>query len=122
MKRSLLGLGFVVLFGLSAPSWAGKDDHVILKEALNNVVTVSQIAKLADETGVTLIGQITKHVKSDHYELKDKSGTIGVEIDDDIWQRAGLKVGDHVRVVGEVDTHRYKPTDVEVITVEKLVH
>ena len=69
-----------------------------------------------------LAGQITKHVKSDHYQLKDKSGTIGVEIDDDIWQRAGLKVGDHVRVVGEVDTHRYKPTDVEAITVEKLAH
>lgn len=72
--------------------------------------------------GVTLTGQITKHLRSDHYEFKDQSGTIGIEVDDDIWRKAGLKVGDHVRLVGEVDTHRYKPTDIEVIKIEKHLH
>ncbi|ENW79539.1 TIGR00156 family protein [Acinetobacter sp. ANC 3929] len=122
MKRTIATFGMVVLTGLSTVTWAGKDDHVIVQEAAKNVVTVSQVAKLKDETGVTLTGQITKHLQSDHYEFKDQSGTIGVEIDDDIWRQAGIKVGDHVRLVGEVDTHRYKPTDIEVIKIEKHLH
>ncbi|ENU22378.1 TIGR00156 family protein [Acinetobacter proteolyticus] len=122
MKKMLIGCGLVVVTGLSSLAWAGKDDHVLVQEAAKNVVTVSQVAKLADETGVTLTGQISKHLQSDHYEFKDSSGTISVEIDDDLWRQAGLKVGDHVRLVGEVDTHRYKPTDIEVIKIEKYVH
>ncbi len=122
MKKMLIGCGMVVVTGLSSLAWAGKDDHVLVQEAAKNVVTVSQVAKLADETGVTLNGQISKHLQSDHYEFKDSSGTINVEIDDDLWRQAGLKVGDHVRLVGEVDTHRYKPTDIEVIKIEKYAH
>ncbi|WP_343621249.1 NirD/YgiW/YdeI family stress tolerance protein [Acinetobacter proteolyticus] len=122
MKKMLIGCGLVVVTSLSSLAWAGKDDHVLVQEAAKNVVTVSQVAKLADETGVTLTGQISKHLQSDHYEFKDSSGTISVEIDDDLWRQAGLKVGDHVRLVGEVDTHRYKPTDIEVIKIEKYAH
>ena len=122
MKKTILSCGFVILAGLSTFTWAGKDDHVIVQEAAKNNVSVAQATKLADETGVTLTGQITKHLRSDHYEFKDRSGTIGIEIDDDIWRKAGLKVGDHVRLVGEVDTHRHKPTDIEVIKIEKQVH
>ncbi|UTO19408.1 NirD/YgiW/YdeI family stress tolerance protein [Acinetobacter sp. Z1] len=122
MKKTILSCGFAILAGLSTFTWAGKDDHVIVQEAAKNIVSVAQATKLADETGVTLTGQITKHLKSDHYEFKDKSSVIGVEIDDDIWRKAALKVGDHVRLVGEVDTHRYKPTDIEVISIEKIVH
>ncbi len=122
MKKMLVSYGIVILTGLSTFTWAGKDDHVIVQEAAKNNVSVAQATKLADETGVTLTGQITKHLRSDHYEFKDRSGTIGIEIDDDIWRKAGLKVGDHVRLVGEVDTHRHKPTDIEVIKIEKQVH
>ena len=122
MKKMLVSCGIVILTGLSTFTWAGKDDHVIVQEAAKNNVSVAQATKLADETGVTLTGQITKHLRSDHYEFKDRRGTIGIEIDDDIWRKAGLKVGDHVRLVGEVDTHRHKPTDIEVIKIEKQVH
>ncbi len=122
MKKMLVSCGIVILTGLSTFTWAGKDDHVIVQEAAKNNVSVAQATKLADETGVTLTGQITKHLRSDHYEFKDQSGTIGIEIDDDIWRKAGLKVGDDVRLVGEVDTHRHKPTDIEVIKIEKQMH
>ena len=114
MKKFILTASIAATVVLSSSAFAGKDDHVIIQEAAKNMVTVQQVAKIKDETGVTLTGQITKHIKSDHYEFKDRSGTISLEIDDDLWHAAGLKVGDHVRVVGEVDTHRYKPTDIEV--------
>lgn len=120
MKKLIASCGMAVLAGLSTLSWAGKADQLIVQEAANNIVTVSQVAKLADETGITLTGQISRHLQGDHYELKDRSGSIGIEIDDDLWRQANLKVGDRVRLIGEVDTHRYKPTDIEVVKIEKL--
>ena len=122
MKKSILATAMLSTILLSSTAFAGKDDHVIIQEAAKNIATVQQVAKMKDETGVTLTGQITKHIKSDHYEFKDRSGTISLEIDDDLWRAAGLKVGDHVRVVGEVDTHRYKPTDIEAVKIEKIQH
>ena len=122
MRTIIAGCTLGLILSLSSQTWAGKDDHVLIQEAAQNIVTVSQVAQLSDETGVTLTGQITKHLHSDHYEFKDRSGIISLEIDDDLWHAAGLKVGDHVRVVGEVDTHRYKPTDIEVVKIEKNQH
>ncbi|WP_218665697.1 NirD/YgiW/YdeI family stress tolerance protein [Acinetobacter sp. Colony158] len=122
MKKFILTASIAATVVLSSSAFAGKDDHVIIQEAAKNMVTVQQVAKIKDETGVTLTGQITKHIKSDHYEFKDRSGTISLEIDDDLWRAAGLTVGHHVRVVGEVDTHRYKPTDIEVVKIEKIQH
>lgn len=122
MRTIIAGCTLGLILSLSSQTWAGKDDHVLIQEAAQNIVTVSQVAQLSDEIGVTLTGQITKHLHSDHYEFKDRTGTISIEVDDDIWRKAGLKVGDHVRLVGEVDTHRYKPTDIEVIKIEKHHH
>ena len=68
-------------------TWAGKQDAVLLKEAAQNSVLVRDIVKYADETGVTLTGKISKHLHSDHYEFQDQSGSIVVEIDDDLWCR-----------------------------------
>lgn len=122
MRKLILSTSVMATVVLSSSAFAGKDDHLIVQEAAKNVVNVQQIAKLKDEAGVTLTGQITKHIKSDHYEFKDTTGIINLEIDDDLWRAAGLKVGDYVRAVGEVDTHRYKPTDIEVVKIEKIQH
>ena len=45
---------------------------------------------------------------------------IMIDVDDDHWKRLKLKAGDRVKVWGEVDTHRNKPTDIEVIQIEHL--
>ena len=46
---------------LAAGAWA-KDDHIILQEAAKNHVSMSAIAKLKDETAVTLKGTLLKHL------------------------------------------------------------
>ncbi len=91
------------------------------KEAAKNHVSVSAIAKLKDETAVTLKGTLLKHLNEDHYEFSDGTGVILLDIDDDLWKASNIKAGDKVQVVGEVDTHRYKPTDIEVVKIEKVL-
>lgn len=102
-------------------TWAGKDDHVVIAEAAHNIVSVAEAKKLPDATAVTLTGTVLKHLNQEHYEFSDATGLILLDIDDDLWKPAGLKLGDRVSVVGEVDTHRYKPTDIEVVKIEKII-
>lgn len=102
-------------------TWAGQDDHVVLAQAVHNKVSVAEAKKLPDATAVTLTGTVLKHLNQEHYEFSDGTGLILLEIDDDLWKPAGLKLGDRVNVVGEVDTHRYKPTDIEVVKIEKII-
>lgn len=52
--------------------------------------------------------------------IKDATGSIIIDIDDDLWKPLQLKAGDKVRVVGEVDKHRVKPTDIEVFQIERV--
>jgi uncharacterized protein (TIGR00156 family) len=52
---------------------------------------VSAIAKLKDETAVTLKGTLLKHLNEDHYEFSDGTGVILLDIDDDLWKASILK-------------------------------
>jgi len=109
-----------VLLALSAPAFAD-DDQKIIAQAAKNIMTTAQALKAADETPVTVYGTIHKHIKDDMYQLQDQTGIIHVEIDHDLATPAQLlNPGKKVRVVGEVDTHRYKPTDIDVVEIEIL--
>lgn len=115
MAATLAGLALLVHSHAFA-----KSDQAIQQEATQHAVTVAQIKTLADETGVTLAGHIVRHISGDDFEFKDASGSIVIEVDDDLWKPMQLKAGDKVRLIGEVDTHRRKPTDIEVISIEKI--
>ena len=117
MKKTPLLLAIAVLV-MTSNVWAGKDDHVIIQEAAKNKITIGQAIRANDETAVTLTGTIVRQIKPEHQELKDSTGTIGIEVDDDLIDLKKLKPGTKVKVVGEVDTHRYKPTDIEVVKIE----
>jgi uncharacterized protein (TIGR00156 family) len=119
MKTALWMMVGIGLF--SNGVWA-KSDQAILAEAKANVVTIAQAHKLKDETGVTLNAHVVRQLSkdSDEFEIKDKTGSIVIDVDDDDWKRLQLKAGDKVRVIGEVDTHRSKPTDIDVIQIQRV--
>lgn len=75
---------------------------------------VTDVENLADETYVTLKGNILSKVGHEKYSFKDTTGTIVVEIDDDDWHGVVVKPTDVVILEGEVDKHFMKPTEVEV--------
>lgn len=60
--KNLFKIGLCITsLSLAVGAWA-KDDHIILQEAAKNHVSVSAIAKLKDETAVTLKGTLLKHL------------------------------------------------------------
>ena len=100
------------------------DDWIIFLEQLNHHFNLQASQILAIDLGVEALSFSIHHgVNFDSNQLEQAAlKQIRLEIDDDLWRAAGLTVGDHVRVVGEVDTHRYKPTDIEVVKIEKIQH
>jgi len=121
MKQMLLVM-FISGSMFSTASWAGKSDAVIMRDAAQNMVTVAEAKQLADETAVTLSGVIVKRIRGDHFELKDGSGSIDIEVDDDFWKPMGLKAGDPVKVMGEVDTSSNQPSKIDVVKIEKAAN
>jgi uncharacterized protein (TIGR00156 family) len=119
MKQMLLVI-FISGSMFSTASWAGKSDQVIMTEAAQNMVTVAEAKQLPDETAVMLSGVIVRKTHKDHFELKDSSGKIGIEVDSDLWRPMGLKAGDKVKVMGEVDTHTGQATDIDVVQIAKM--
>lgn len=117
MRKTPLLLSVIVSM-LASHVWAEPDDHGFLEEAVKNNITIAQALRANDETAVTLQGQIVGQIKHEHYELKDTTGSMTIEVDDELATAEQLKVGTEVKVVGEIDTHRYKPTDIEVVKIE----
>lgn len=77
------------------------------------LVTVAQVAELADDTDVKLVGYIAKSLGDEKYEFSDDSGVIVIEIDDDDWNGVEATPDVRVEIAGEVDKDR-KSTEIEV--------
>lgn len=120
--KQMLWVIFISGVMFSTASWAGKSDQMIVNEAAQNMVTVAEAKQLADETAVTLSGVIVKRIRGDHFEFKDGSGSIDIEVDDDFWKPMGLKADDQVKVMGEVDTQSGQSTNIDVVKIEKLAN
>lgn len=75
---------------------------------------VSEVENLADDSYVTLKGNITAKLGDEKYSFKDATGTITVEIDDDNWDGLTIKPGDTVILEGEVDKSWTRPAEIEV--------
>ena len=67
-----------------------------------------------DDELVILKGRLTKQLSHDKYEFTDKTGTITVEIDQDVF--AGRQIGPDtvIEIAGKVDKDTGKPVEIDV--------
>ena len=70
--------------------------------------TVKQALTLKDDTKVQLKGYVVKAVGDEKYQFRDNTGTITVDIDDELWQGKPISAKTPVTLIGEVDID-YKP-------------
>ncbi|NNH37445.1 NirD/YgiW/YdeI family stress tolerance protein [Acinetobacter terrae] len=70
--------------------------------------TVKHALTLKDDTKVQLKGYVVKAVGDEKYQFRDNTGTITVDIDDELWQGKPVNAKTPVTITGEVDID-YKP-------------
>jgi len=79
------------------------------------VTTVTEARSQRDDQPVVLRGTLIAKEGHERYRFKDATGEIEVEIDDDdLPHHAPISADTVVELRGEVDTHRFKPTDIDV--------
>ena len=77
--------------------------------ALYSPSTVKQALTLKDNTKVQLRGHIVKAIGDEKYQFRDQTGTITVDIDDDLWNGKAISATTLITISGEVDVD-YQPT------------
>lgn len=105
--KKVLTLAAVV--ALSAPAFAGFQGNGSAQGGYQggsksqSVKTVAQAKRAYDDTYVVLRGNITGKVGEEKYTFKDSTGSIRVEIDDDIWGGLNVNSATKVTLHGKVD-------------------
>lgn len=82
--------------------------------------TVAQALQLKDDAQVRLTGKISQSVGDEKYQFKDASGSIVLDIDDELWQAKPLMPNQTVTIIGEVDVDHLPKKRVQ-IDVEQLI-
>ncbi len=82
------------------------------------VITIMEAPKQADDTWITLQGNIIQHVGDDKYTFKDASGQGIVEIDHDKWGGQHISPTDIVVLITKVDKD-WGAVELEVESVRK---
>lgn len=93
---------------------------IVNQHAIQTAQTVSQAKQLGDEQFVSLKGHIVKAKGKEKYEFRDHTGTITVEIDDELWQGRPLSTQQSIIIQGEVDVS-YLPFKTVEIDVDRVI-
>ena len=85
-------------------------------------VNVQQAKRMADDTIVTLTGNVVSHVTGtkDKYMFRDASGEIVVEIDYKYFRGQTVTPANTVRITGEVDKDFGRAAEIDVKLLEVL--
>lgn len=92
---------------------------VVNQAAFAKTMTVQQALGMKDDSKVQLNGYVVKAVGDEKYQFRDSTGSITVEIDDELWQGKPISAKTPVTIIGEVDID-YKPAKRVEIDVEQL--
>ena len=93
-------------------------DKVGFQDNTPTKATVVQALKMADDSFITVEGNIIKRISDDKYLFKDATGTLTVEIDMDKWNGQSVNMTDKLELTGELEKKLNKiKLDVDTVKV-----
>ena len=85
----------------------------------DKATTVASVKTFADNSYISLQGNIVSKIGKEKYLFKDSTGAITVEIDDKVWAETTVNANDTVKITGEVDKD-FNSLSVEVDTISVI--
>jgi uncharacterized protein (TIGR00156 family) len=112
MRKILTAVTLILSSQWAMAAFVGPSDSA-------GVTSAAEAEKASDDTPVQLEGYIVKQLDQEHYEFRDNSGTIKVDIDQKRWPAQQVTPQTKVRLSGKVDRSRWTGfDDVEVKSLE----
>ena len=98
-RKSIVAIVVILILGVSSaavarfvgPSVSGRDR------------TVEQVSSMRVGSYITLTGHIIEHQRNDFFTFQDDTGTIRVEIANNVWRNQDVSPETKVQIFGEVD-------------------
>lgn len=87
--------------------------------AATQLSSVKNALHAKDDSKVMLKGKLIRALGDEKYQFQDASGTITVEIDDELWQGHAVSEQQEITLLGEVDID-YKPTKRVEVDVDSI--
>ncbi len=104
----------VLMAGLMATASITMANDSINTQALHQKVTVKQALSLKDDSKVQLKGYVVKSIGDEKYQFRDNTGTITVDIDDDLWNGKAVSAKTPVTLIGDVDIDHKPAKRIEI--------
>lgn len=107
--KTALVTGLVAATTLAVANNSTVNNAAVNQIALHQATTVKHASTLKNDTKVQLRGYVVKAIGDEKYQFRDQTGTIIVDIDDDLWNGKAIAATTPITIMGEVDVD-YKPT------------
>lgn len=117
MKKFAAAVLAVATIGSASTVTLAND--VVNQAAFAQTVSVKQALNLADDSKVQIKGYVVKALGDEKYQFRDATGSIKVEIDDELWNGKAVSAKTPVTIIGEIDID-YKPTKRVEIDVDQV--
>jgi uncharacterized protein (TIGR00156 family) len=118
MKKNVVFAGFMLAVFVCAAGADGWRGGGYTGPSSIGVSKANEVKNMPHDTDVVLEGKIESYLGNEKYLFNDRSDTIVLEIDHDVWNGLEVGPGDTVIVYGEVD-RKFQRLEVEVERIEK---
>ena len=119
MKMMMNTVLAATLMGSIGTAAVASSVTAVNQAAFAKTTTVKQALTMKDDSKVQLKGYVVKAVGDEKYQFRDNTGTITVEIDDELWQGKPVSAKTPMVIIGEVDID-YKPAKRVEIDVDQV--
>ena len=89
------------------------------QQATPAAISVKQALQAADNSMITLVGNITQQIDDDEFWFTDGTGQIRVEIERQVWNGLNIGPNDKIRIFGKLDNEMFDRAELEVLRIEK---
>ena len=119
MKKFALATIFALATTSAIAGFNSNNTQGGFQQAAPAAISVKQAMSAADNSMITLVGNITQQIDDDEFVFTDGTAQIKVEIKRRAWN--GLNVGpnDKIRISGKLDNEAFEKAELEVYRVEK---
>ena len=119
MKKFALATIFALATTSAFAGFNGGNTQGGFQQATPSAISVKQALSAADNSMITLVGNITQQIDDDEFWFTDGTGQIKVEIERHVWNGLNIGPNDKVRISGILDNEIFDRADIEVLRIEK---
>ena len=84
-----------------------------------SAISVKQALSAADNSMITLVGNITQQIDDDEFWFTDGTGQIKIEIKKRVWNGLNVDSKDKVKIYGKLDNEVFEKAELDVLRIEK---